>query len=135
MNSTFVMFRNTFTHYWLNLLIRSCVHRSIWFYVLQAAKEVVLAEKPLISEVTDCIEPALLNELLSNIGTLSSVYHKPVSAFTDGAAYKPLPVLQSTQRYLINHITLPCNPSTTLHIDRLTLQQCDYSPPLHYMQA
>ncbi|KAF6018522.1 hypothetical protein EB796_023171 [Bugula neritina] len=56
----------------------------------QAAKEVVLADKPLISEETDCIEPALLSELISNIGTLASVYYKPVSAFIDGALYRPI---------------------------------------------
>ncbi|XP_059683864.1 AP-1 complex subunit beta-1 isoform X7 [Gavia stellata] len=42
-----------------------------------AAKEVVLAEKPLISEETDLIEPTLLDELICYIGTLASVYHKP----------------------------------------------------------
>uniref|UniRef100_A0A3B4DY89 AP complex subunit beta n=1 Tax=Pygocentrus nattereri TaxID=42514 RepID=A0A3B4DY89_PYGNA len=49
-----------------------------------AAKEVVLAEKPLISEETDLIEPTLLDELICHIGTLASVYHKPPSAFVEG---------------------------------------------------
>ena len=35
-----------------------------------AAKEVVLAEKPLISEETDLLEPSLLDELITYIGTL-----------------------------------------------------------------
>ncbi|XP_054248963.1 AP-1 complex subunit beta-1 isoform X7 [Indicator indicator] len=47
-----------------------------------AAKEVVLAEKPLISEETDLIEPTLLDELICYIGTLASVYHKPPSSGT-----------------------------------------------------
>ncbi|XP_076006823.1 AP-1 complex subunit beta-1 isoform X1 [Genypterus blacodes] len=50
-----------------------------------AAKEVVLAEKPLISEETDLIEPTLLEELICHIGTLASVYHKPPSAFVEGS--------------------------------------------------
>ncbi|XP_073486729.1 AP-1 complex subunit beta-1 isoform X2 [Aquarana catesbeiana] len=50
-----------------------------------AAKEVVLAEKPLISEETDLIEPTLLEELICYIGTLASVYHKPPSAFVEGS--------------------------------------------------
>ncbi|XP_042561716.1 AP-1 complex subunit beta-1-like, partial [Clupea harengus] len=50
-----------------------------------AAKEVVLAEKPLISEETDLIEPTLLEELICCIGTLASVYHKPPSAFVEGS--------------------------------------------------
>uniref|UniRef100_A0A6G1S6Y9 AP complex subunit beta n=1 Tax=Aceria tosichella TaxID=561515 RepID=A0A6G1S6Y9_9ACAR len=49
-----------------------------------AAKEVVLAEKPLISEETDLLEPALLNELICHIGSLASIYHKPPSAFVEG---------------------------------------------------
>ncbi|XP_063677256.1 AP-1 complex subunit beta-1-like isoform X3 [Bolinopsis microptera] len=49
-----------------------------------AAKEVVLAEKPLISEETDLIEPTLLDELICHISSLASVYHKPPSAFVEG---------------------------------------------------
>ncbi|KAF6021399.1 AP1B1 [Bugula neritina] len=51
-----------------------------------AAKEVVLAEKPLISEETDLIEPTLLDELICHISSLASVYHKPPSAFVEGRA-------------------------------------------------
>lgn len=50
-----------------------------------AAKEVVLAEKPLISEETDLLEPTLLDELVCHIGSLASVYHKPPSAFVEGS--------------------------------------------------
>ena len=49
-----------------------------------AAKEVVLAEKPLIAEETDLIEPTLLEELICHIASLASVYHKPPSAFVEG---------------------------------------------------
>ncbi|VDL20129.1 unnamed protein product [Hymenolepis diminuta] len=49
-----------------------------------AAKEVVLAEKPLISEETDLLEPSLLDELVCNLGSLASVYHQPPSAFVEG---------------------------------------------------
>ncbi|UJR36258.1 hypothetical protein I4U23_028988 [Adineta vaga] len=60
----------------------------------KAAKEVVLAEKPLISEETDLLEPTLLNELICYIGTLASVYHKPPNAFVEGrhALKKNLPL-------------------------------------------
>ncbi|CAF3573791.1 unnamed protein product, partial [Adineta steineri] len=59
----------------------------------KAAKEVVLAEKPLISEETDLLEPTLLDELICHIGTLASVYHKPPNAFVEGrhALKKSLP--------------------------------------------
>ncbi|CAI4231072.1 unnamed protein product [Auanema sp. JU1783] len=48
-----------------------------------AAKQVVLAEKPLISEETDLLEPSLLDQLVCHIGSLASVYHKPPSSFID----------------------------------------------------
>uniref|UniRef100_A0A1I7XT09 AP complex subunit beta n=1 Tax=Heterorhabditis bacteriophora TaxID=37862 RepID=A0A1I7XT09_HETBA len=50
-----------------------------------AAKQVVLAEKPLISEETDLLEPSLLDQLVCYIGSLASVYHKPPTSFVDTA--------------------------------------------------
>ncbi|KAL1556856.1 beta-adaptin-like protein C [Salvia divinorum] len=47
----------------------------------EAAKDVVLAEKPVISDDSNQLDPSLLDELLTNIATLSSVYHKPPDAF------------------------------------------------------
>ena len=43
----------------------------------EAAKEVVLAEKPVISNSAYTIEPALVDVLLKNIATIASVYHRP----------------------------------------------------------
>jgi len=65
-----------------------------------AAKEVVLAEKPLISEETDLLEPTLLDELICHIASLASVYHKPPSAFVEGRAglRKILPATSSINR-------------------------------------
>lgn len=50
-------------------------------FVFQAAKDVVLAEKPVITDDSNQLDPTLLDELLANIATLSSVYHKPPEAF------------------------------------------------------
>eukprot|EP01097_Dermamoeba_algensis_P003025 TRINITY_DN2220_c0_g1_i1.p1 TRINITY_DN2220_c0_g1~~TRINITY_DN2220_c0_g1_i1.p1 ORF type:complete len:556 (-),score=135.24 TRINITY_DN2220_c0_g1_i1:200-1867(-) len=47
----------------------------------EAAKVVVLSEKPLITEDSSLLEPSLLDELISNIGTLSSVFHKLPETF------------------------------------------------------
>jgi len=47
----------------------------------EAAKAVVLGEKPLISDSTINLEESLLDELISNISTLASVYHKPPESF------------------------------------------------------
>eukprot|EP00934_Nitzschia_sp_Nitz4_P004343 Nitzschia sp. Nitz4//scaffold16_size188269//138826//141568//NITZ4_001810-RA/size188269-augustus-gene-0.97-mRNA-1//-1//CDS//3329538574//4333//frame0 len=47
----------------------------------QAAKMVVLGDKPVIEDDTFRLDPALLNILIGQIATLSSVYHKPPEAF------------------------------------------------------
>lgn len=60
------------SHHWLGT--------NFFFHCLQ----VVLAEKPLIAEETDLIEPTLLDELICHIASLASVYHKPPSAFVEG---------------------------------------------------
>eukprot|EP01083_Nonionella_stella_P035961 98097_1 len=45
------------------------------------AKEVVLTEKPVISDDTFLFERPLLDSLIANIGSLASVYHKPPEQF------------------------------------------------------
>jgi len=47
----------------------------------EAAKLVVLGEKPVIEDDTFNLEPQLLNSLIGQIATLSSIYHKPPEAF------------------------------------------------------
>ncbi|KAA1474163.1 Adaptor protein complex beta subunit [Dentipellis sp. KUC8613] len=46
-----------------------------------AAKSVVLAHRPPISLPRTTVAPALLNELLGEISSLASVYHKPAETF------------------------------------------------------
>ncbi|XP_015907382.1 AP-1 complex subunit beta-1 [Parasteatoda tepidariorum] len=72
-----------------------------------AAKEVVLAEKPLISEETDLLEPTLLDELICHISSLASVYHKPPSAFVEGrlGLRKSLPPRQNSLGSTEEHTT------------------------------
>ncbi|PIN19681.1 Vesicle coat complex AP-1/AP-2/AP-4, beta subunit [Handroanthus impetiginosus] len=48
---------------------------------LDAAKDVILAEKPVINDDSNQLDPSLLDELLANIATLSYVYHKRLDAF------------------------------------------------------
>jgi len=47
----------------------------------EAAKMVVLGDKPVIEDDTFRLEPSLLNVLIGQIATLSSVYHKSPEAF------------------------------------------------------
>lgn len=83
-----------------------------------AAKEVVLAEKPLISEETDLLEPTLLDELICHISSLASVYHKPPTAFVEGrsaGARKSLPARtnsnEDTQRTAPQASVIPAQDS------------------------
>lgn len=46
-----------------------------------AARSVVLAEKPVIADDTGALDPALLDSLIGQLSTLASVYHKPPEAF------------------------------------------------------
>ena len=47
----------------------------------EAARAVVLSEKPEIRDDTFSLDSTLLEELISQIATLSSIYHKPADAF------------------------------------------------------
>eukprot|EP00879_Flechtneria_rotunda_P010745 GHRR01011227.1.p1 GENE.GHRR01011227.1~~GHRR01011227.1.p1 ORF type:complete len:891 (+),score=379.26 GHRR01011227.1:368-3040(+) len=47
----------------------------------EAAKDVVLANKPIISDDVATLEPGLLKTLMEQISTLASVYHKPADTF------------------------------------------------------
>jgi len=47
----------------------------------EAAKMVVLGDKPVIEDDTFRLDPGLLNVLIGQIATLSSVYHKPPEVF------------------------------------------------------
>ncbi|BGO95337.1 beta-adaptin [Rhodotorula toruloides] len=50
----------------------------------EVAKAVILASRPPISLPTTSVPPALLDELISELGALSAAYHKPVQAFVAG---------------------------------------------------
>ncbi|KAI8099337.1 adaptin N terminal region-domain-containing protein [Halteromyces radiatus] len=53
----------------------------------QAAKAVVLSDKPPVVGEGSGLSPALLDDLLYHIGTLASVYHKPPETFIAGKKY------------------------------------------------
>ncbi|TKR77769.1 hypothetical protein L596_018682 [Steinernema carpocapsae] len=77
------------------------------------AKEVVLAEKPLISEETDLLEPSLLDQLVCHIGSLASVYHKPPTSFVDTARQPLRNVSESSAN---NTIAATTNDSSILNL-------------------
>jgi len=58
----------------------------------EAAKTVVLSEKPTIADDTFTVEASLLDQLLGQIATLASIYHKPPDAFILCRTGSALPV-------------------------------------------
>lgn len=64
----------------------------------EAAKKVVLAEKPPIRDDSHTLDPTILDELISHISSLASVYHKPPETF--------VPKLRNVQK-------VRTSPSTT----------------------
>ncbi|RQM07607.1 hypothetical protein DH86_00002068 [Scytalidium sp. 3C] len=48
---------------------------------LQVAKNIVLSEKPPITTTMSSLSPVLLQQLLNELSTLASVYHKPPESF------------------------------------------------------
>lgn len=61
----------------------SAVHIKL-ISLLYFAQSVILASRPPITLATTSVSPALLDELISELGALSAAYHKPVQAFVAG---------------------------------------------------
>lgn len=54
---------------------------------LSIAKNIILSDKPPITTTMSSLPPALLDELLSELSTLASVYHKPPATFVGAGRY------------------------------------------------
>ncbi|KAJ1675401.1 hypothetical protein EV182_001344 [Spiromyces aspiralis] len=57
----------------------------------EAAREIVLSDKPKITTEADNMDPLLLEELLLHASTLSALYHKPPNMFINSAKRRALP--------------------------------------------
>eukprot|EP00316_Scyphosphaera_apsteinii_P000412 CAMPEP_0119313664 /NCGR_PEP_ID=MMETSP1333-20130426/29912_1 /TAXON_ID=418940 /ORGANISM="Scyphosphaera apsteinii, Strain RCC1455" /LENGTH=924 /DNA_ID=CAMNT_0007318545 /DNA_START=157 /DNA_END=2931 /DNA_ORIENTATION=- len=60
----------------------------------EAAKQVVLAEKPHITDDSFSLDPTVLDELISHLSTLAAIYHKPPATFVSGRT-RAVPTLGS----------------------------------------
>ncbi|KAE8448268.1 AP-1 complex subunit beta-1 [Mollisiaceae sp. DMI_Dod_QoI] len=54
---------------------------------LQVAKNIILSDKPPITTTMSSLPPALLEQLLTELSTLASVYHKPPETFVGHGRY------------------------------------------------
>lgn len=82
---------------------RGFVYLRLLSIAPESAKQVVLAERPSIVDNSSDLEEKTLKELITNISTLSSVYHKPPSHF--------IPKMKVSEGRSIN-ITSSKKPST-----------------------
>jgi vesicle coat complex subunit len=53
----------------------------------QIAQNVVLSDKPPITTTIQSLPPALLDQLINELSTLASVYHKPPETFVGHGKY------------------------------------------------
>lgn len=72
-----------------------------------AAKNIVLSEKPPITSTVHTLPPALLNKLISELSTLSSVYHKPPEQFVGRGRYGADAVQKAAIEYVSPKPSLP----------------------------
>ena len=68
----------------------------------QVAKTVVLSEKPPINANQQVLSPRLLDELVGELGSLASVYHKPADSFVGKGRFGA----DAVQRRAIEYVTL-----------------------------
>jgi AP-1 complex subunit beta-1 len=66
-------------------------------------KSVVMTHRPPISLPRTTVPPAILEELLSEVGSLASVYHKPADTFIGKARMGVDSVKKSVFEYVFPH--------------------------------
>lgn len=79
-----------------------------------ATKNIVLSEKPPIVTTISSLPPALLEQLLQELSTLSSVYHKPPEQFVGQGRFGA----DAVQRAAIEYVTFTLNSSYSYTDDR-----------------
>lgn len=80
-----------------------------------ATKNIVLSDKPPIVTTIHSLPPALLDQLLSELSTLSSVYHKPPEQFVGHGRFGADAVMRAAIEYVFDilcSVELVTNHST-----------------------
>ncbi|CAH6720215.1 AP-2 complex subunit beta [[Candida] jaroonii] len=90
----------------------------------KVAKDVVLVDNPIINSENENINPQVLEELELNIGTLASIYLKPVSQVFRLSRHKkltPSPALQSRKKKttVVEETPVYSNRKATLSTDQI----------------
>lgn len=72
----------------------------------QVAKNIVLSDKPPITTTIQSLPPALLEQLLSELSTLASVYHRPPETFIGQGRYGADAVQKAAIEYVTSVVPL-----------------------------
>jgi AP-1 complex subunit beta-1 len=89
-----------------------------------ATKSIVLSDKPPIVTTIHSLPPALLDQLLTELSTLSSVYHKPPEQFVGHGRFGA----DAVQRAAIEYVFTLYSPHSLLIIHREQLQNALENP-------
>ena len=81
-----------------------------------AAKNIVLSEKPPIVTTIESLPPSLLDKLLNELSTLASVYHEPPEQFVGQGRFGADAVQKAAIEYAINFFSSV----------RISIFICDY---------
>ena len=69
----------------------------------QVAQSVVLSEKPPITTTIQSLPPGLLDQLIGELSTLASVYHKPPETFIGHGKYGADAVQKAAIEYVVQN--------------------------------
>lgn len=94
----------------------------------EAARAVVLSEKPEIMDDTSVIEPQLLDELMLQISSLAAIYHKPAEAFVVKSTLVGSSEYGNEEEYEEDVLDIMGGQGHTDHQTQQTPQQA-YTPP------
>jgi AP-1 complex subunit beta-1 len=89
----------------------------------QIAQNVVLSEKPPIKSTIQSLPPALLDQLINEMSTLASVYHKPPETFIGQAKYG----VDAVQQAAIEYVSINLNNELSNSKQRATAE-CPRKP-------
>ena len=107
---------------------------------IEAAKQIIMGEKPAITAESERLDPQTLEEMCLNVGTLATVYLKPVQTVFRSARPRRLiesPALQRPAKLAANaSLPLPPPPSQQqqLLLQQQKLQQQQQQQMLHQQQ-
>ena len=93
------------------------------------AKRIIMGQKPHITTESEKLDPATLEEMCLNVGTLATVYLKPVQQVFRSARVRKLQDSRALQRHTLPTTKAANDPKKQLSLLNTTLSPDDLSQP------